>query len=164
MEGQPCIAALLLENLNGKPESHDKKGMTIVADIMTRELVCIDMDTPLGEAMEVCSNKRIRHLLILDDQEHLAGVVTDRDIRYFISPRVGTISENHADRETLKRPVHLVMMREAIVTDSNTPLSEAADLMLRNRVGCLPVVDQEFHVVGLISSTDLIRYIAEGHA
>jgi acetoin utilization protein AcuB len=138
--------------------------MAIVADVMTRDLVAIEMDTPLGEAMKLCSERKIRHLLILDEQKHLAGVVTDRDLQHFISPRVGTISENSADRETLKRPVHLIMMREAVVIDPESPLSEAAGLMLNNRVGCLPVVDPEFHVVGLITSTDLIRFIAEGRA
>jgi acetoin utilization protein AcuB len=140
----------------------DKNNMTIVADVMTRDIVTIEMDTPLGKAMEICSDKKIRHLLILDEQKHLVGVVTDRDLQHFISPRVGTISENSVDRETLKRPVHLIMAHEAVVTDPESPIAEAADLMLNNRVGCLPVVDSALCVVGLITSTDLIRFIAKG--
>jgi acetoin utilization protein AcuB len=137
--------------------------MSTVAEIMSRDLVCIIMDTPLGEAMEMCSDKRIRHLLILDDQKQLVGLVTDRDLRCLINPRVGTISENNSDRESLKRPVHLVMVREPVVACPENSLSEAAELMLANRVGCLPVVDEELHVVGIVTTTDLLRYVTQCH-
>jgi acetoin utilization protein AcuB len=121
------------------------------------------MDTPLGEAMEMCSDKRIRHLLIVDDQKQLVGLVTDRDLRCLISPRVGTISENNSDRESLRRPVHLAMVHEPVVASPEKSLSEAAELMLANRVGCLPVVDEELHVIGIVTTTDLMRYIAQSH-
>ncbi len=138
--------------------------MTIVAEVMTHEVVYISMDTLLGAAMNVCAEKRIRHLPVVDDHKLLVGLVTDRDLRYFISPRIGTISENHSDRESLRRPVHLIMAREIVTTSPEASLSDAAQVMLTNRVGCLPVVDPERHVIGIITTTDLIRYIAHGRA
>jgi CBS domain-containing protein len=99
----------------------------------------------------------------LDDQKQLVGLVTDRDLRCLINPRVGTISENNSDRESLKRPVHLVMVREPVVACPENSLSEAAELMLANRVGCLPVVDEELHVVGIVTTTDLLRYVTQCH-
>jgi len=134
--------------------------MSEIQELMTRDVVCADMDTPLGNAMELCSDKRIRHLPVLDDQKQLAGLVTDRDLRYYVSPRLGTISENRSDRESLERPLHLIMIRNVVVASVSSTLAEAAQLMLENRVGCLPVVDSDRHVVGIITTTDLIRYIA----
>lgn len=138
--------------------------MTDVKNLMNRDVVCADMDTPLGKAMDLCSEKRIRHLPVLDEHRQLVGLVTDRDLRYYVSPRLGTISENRSDRESLERPLHLIMVRNVVVASDDAALSEAAGLMLANRVGCLPIVDSDHHVVGILTTTDLIRHIAEGNA
>ena len=135
--------------------------MTTVAEIMTPNVYTSNMDTPIAQALEVCSQKGIRHLPIVDDLGELAGLVTDRDLRYYISPRIGTISENNADRESLKRPVHLIMIRNTITTTPQASLAEVAQLMLDHRVGCLVVIDPDRHVIGMITSSDLIRCIAQ---
>jgi CBS domain-containing protein len=135
--------------------------MTAVGNIMKREVVCAGLDFTLGQAIDLCEEKRIRHLPIVDENKQLAGLVTDRDLRYYVSPRVGTISENKSDRESLERPIHLIMVRKVVVVSAGTPLWEAAQLMLDNRVGCLPVINLGRHVVGILTTTDLIRHIAQ---
>lgn len=142
--------------------SADKGTMTTVDGIMSGEVVSIDMDTSIRNAVEVCEDKRIRHLPVVDDQKQLAGLVTDRDLRHFMSPRIGTLSENNADRENLKRPVHLIMVRNVVTASPGKSLAEAAELMLKHRVGCLPIVDADQHVVGILTKSDLIRHIAQG--
>jgi CBS domain-containing protein len=128
---------------------------------MKIDVVCAGMDVSLAKAIELCEDKRIRHLPIVDESRQLVGLVTDRDLRYYVSPRVGTISENRADRESLERPIHLIMIRKVVVASADTPLWEAAQLMLDNRVGCLPVINLGRQVVGILTTTDLIRYIAQ---
>jgi acetoin utilization protein AcuB len=135
--------------------------MITVSEIMTSNVYVSNMDIPIAEAIEVCSQKKIRHLPIVDDLGELAGLVTDRDLRYYISPRIGTISENNADRESLKRPLHLVMIRNIITAEPQTSIAEAAQSMIDHRVGCLPVIDPHRHVIGMITATDLIRCIAQ---
>jgi CBS domain-containing protein len=135
--------------------------MTVVGKIMKSDVVCADMDFTLGKAIELCEEKRIRHLPIKDERGQLAGLVTDRDLRYYVSPRLGSISENRADRESLERPIHLIMARKVVVASADTPLWEAAQLMLDNRVGCLPIINLARQIVGILTTTDLIRYIAQ---
>lgn len=135
--------------------------MATVDDLMTSEVVFIEMDTTIGDAIKVCEDKRIRHLPVVDDQKQLVGIVTDRDLRYSMSPRIGTISETSSDRESLKRPVHLIMGRRVATVVPGTALSDAAKLMLEHRAGCLPAVDAEGHVVGMLSTSDLIRHLAQ---
>ena len=144
------------------PITADKTDMDTVKNLMSNDVACINMDTFIGDAIQVCSDRRIRHLPVIDDQNQLVGLVTDRDLRYFTSPRIGSISENNSDRESLKRPVHLIMVRNVTTASPEIPLSEAAERMLAHRVGCLPVVDTERHVIGIITNSDLLRYIAQG--
>lgn len=138
--------------------------MITVDEVMTGEVTCIKMDTPISKAVEVCADNRIRHLPVVDDENQLAGLITDRDLRYFMSPRIGTISENNSDRESLRRPVHLIMVRSIVTASPGMALSEAAQLMLTHRLGCLPVIDPGRHVVGMVTTSDLIRHIAESPA
>lgn len=134
--------------------------MVTVGEVMTRTVVCIDLDTHIGDAMDLCSQNRIRHLPVLDERQGLAGLVTDRDLRYFISPRIGTISENSTDRQSLRRPVHLIMNREVVSAAPTAALPDAAKSMIDHRIGCLPVLDNDRHVVGIVTATDFLRYIA----
>jgi acetoin utilization protein AcuB len=157
-----CDAKIILKKRlsDDKDTMLNEKIMPGLDSIMAGNVFCIDMDTTVGRAIELCSEKRIRHLPVLDDNKVLVGVVTDRDLRYFISPRLGTLSENNSDRATLTRHVHQVMVRQVTCVGLDTTLPEAAQLMLTNSVGCLPVLDSERHVVGILTKTDLLRYIA----
>jgi CBS domain-containing protein len=164
----PCRLSLFKDEFKGgflqiRTDPADKHAMTAVENIMTREAICIDMDTALGEAMELCLQNRVRHLPVVDELKHLAGLVTDRDLRAAISPRLGTLSENNRDRETLGFRVHRIMARHVVSTSADATLAEAAQLMLTNRIGCLPVVDGERCVIGIITTSDLLRYLAENN-
>jgi CBS domain-containing protein len=138
----------------------DKNIMVAIESIMTREVICINMDITLGDAIELCSQNRIRHLPVLDEDKRLVGLVTDRDLRYSISPRIGTILENNSDRGTLSLHVHRMMKREVITASASAPLAEAAQLMLTHRIGCLPVLDSERQVIGILTTADLLRHLA----
>ena len=61
-----------------------------IENLMNTELICLSMDSPLGKAKELFEKHNIHHLLIIDDDGSLAGVVTDRDLYKHLSPTVGT--------------------------------------------------------------------------
>ena len=147
---------------NAIRESDGARRSSGIEKIMVRDVVSIHMDFTIAEAIACCSKMRIRHLPILNETGRLAGLVTDRDLRQVISPRLGTISENNSDRESAGRSVHLMMVRRVVTASPETPLAEAARLMLTNRVGCLPVIDKGRHVVGIVTTTDFLRHVAKG--
>lgn len=130
--------------------------------IMQQNVIRADMDATLGEAMTICFQHRIRHLPVLSSEGKLAGLVTDRDLRFYISHRLGTIMENTSDRETLHHHLHVIMLRRVITGRPEMAVTEAARLMLDNHVGCLPVVDEQHHVLGIVTTSDFLRLIADG--
>ncbi len=131
-----------------------------LSSIMKTEVVCIGMDESLKDALDACMARRIRHLPVVDDNRCLVGILTDRDIRYHLSPRLGTISENSSDRATLERRVHMIMARNVITGTPDTSLAAAAKTILRNRVGCLPVVSSDNSVVGIVTVSDFLILIS----
>ncbi len=143
-----------------EPVSGEEPQSALVSSIMAVKVISIGMDTTLGTAMNVCVENRIRHLPVLDDDEKLVGLLTDRDIRASISPRLGSLSENNADRESLRRHVHVTMIRDLITAYPEMPLAKAASLMLEHRIGCLPVIDKNRHLVGIVTTSDFLRLVA----
>ena len=83
------------------------------------------------------------HIPVVDDDNHLVGIVTNRDLRFEL---------NH------NRPIDEVMTSEHIVTtDTETDLFSAAQILQENKIEKLPVVDKENHLIGLITYKDITK-------
>ena len=146
----------------GKPAAVrliDPSAMTL-SSITQADIVSIGMDESLKSALEVCTDRRIRHLPVVDENGALVGILTDRDIRYYLSPRLGTISENNSDRATLERRVHTAMVRNVVTGTPDMSLGAAAKKLLQDRVGCLPVVDDDHRIVGVVTTSDFLLLLA----
>lgn len=139
----------------------EERGPIRLKSIMKTDVVRAEMDTTLGEAMTICFQHRIRHLPVLDSSGQLAGLVTDRDLRFYISHRLGTIMENKSDRETLHHHLHVIMVRRVITGRPEMTVAQAARQMLDNHVGCLPVADADNHLVGIVTASDFLYLISE---
>ena len=128
--------------------------------IMRTPVVSIGMDASLKDALDLCTDQGIRHLPVVDEEGAFVGVLTDRDIRYHISPRLGTISENSSDRATLNRRVHTVMVRNALTGSPDMSIGTAAKIFLHNHIGCLPVLDGDRRLVGMVTKGDFLALLA----
>jgi acetoin utilization protein AcuB len=127
----------------------------LVEEIMTREVTHLTPDQTLSEALEIARSKRIRHLPVLAGGR-LVGLLSDRDIRD-ASP--STLGEGLLDT-ALNTPVEQLMVREVITCHPLDFVEDAAALLHRHRIGCLPVVT-EGHVVGIISESDILHTLVE---
>ena len=102
----------------------------------------------------------IRHLPVVEDGI-LVGIVSHRDL---LAAALSSVLESSAEDEALLRAIVVadVMTRDPYAVRIDTSLGDAAALLLKRRVGCLPVVDDERRLIGLISETDLLRAAYEG--
>ena len=128
--------------------------------IMQEDVVRADMDSTLGDAITLCFQHRIRHLPVVNNGK-LVGIVTDRDLRFYVSHRLGTIMENNSDRETLHHHLHVIMVRRLVSGRPGMTIAEGARLMIDHHVGCLPVVDAGNHLLGIVTANDFLRLIAD---
>lgn len=131
-----------------------------VRDVMSRNVVTVGPADSLRDAVARMSHARVRHLPVVDASARLIGIVTDRDLRHrLFTPEVfrevGQVSV-----ETLLSaiPVKDIMSAPVVVVGPDVPLADAARTMLEDKVGSLPVVDNE-RVVGILTETDLLRRI-----
>jgi acetoin utilization protein AcuB len=134
----------------------------LVRDWMAHELVTITLGTTLPEATRLMKDYHIRHLPVMDG-EKLVGIVTWGDIREASASDSTTLSiyELNALLDTLY--ASFFMTRQPITIGPDAEVAEAAQTMLENKIGCLPVVS-EGRLVGLITESDIIRVVMLGEA
>lgn len=130
-----------------------------VSEIMRTVLVTVTMDHTVGQAREIMQMKKIRHLLVMDGSD-LVGIITDRNVRSHLSPRVDTPVEGKSDIATLDAKLHQIMTRELITVTPDTPIAEAANLIIEHKIGCLPVIDRDGFTTGIITDADFLRFLA----
>jgi CBS domain-containing protein len=130
-----------------------------VRDLMQSDVVTVDAEAHLDVAEELMRMDRIRHLPVLS-AGRLVGVVTQRDLfRAAVSSALGATPM--AEQRWLARiPVRQVMAAEVFSAHPDAEVRYAVELMLRQRIGCLPVVEDD-ELVGLLGESDCLRYLAE---
>ena len=95
----------------------------------------------LKDADELMQRYKISGLPVIEDDMTLVGIITNRDIRY---------------QTDMNQLVEDVMTKENLITsDINTDLNKAKTILLKNRVEKLPIVDNEFKLIGLITIKDI---------
>lgn len=134
-----------------------------VEDVMSRELFTLGRNDTLSVADDLMKQKRIRHIPVLDADGALAGIVTQRDLfRGILLRSLGYGSR--AEEKLLESLVVKDAMHDDVVTTTpDTPLADAARVMLDKKIGCLPVIEDN-RLVGLISEADFVERFASDSA
>jgi acetoin utilization protein AcuB len=131
-----------------------------VGSIMTARVVTVEMDDRLEIVKEIFDTMSFHHLLVVDENKRLSGVVSDRDLLRAISPYVGSAAETARDLATLNKRVHQIMTRHPLTLRPQATVAEAVSLLLAHRISCIPIVDEESKPVGIVSWRDLLRALA----
>ena len=132
-----------------------------VESIMTTRVATVGMDDTLEVVKEIFDNAHFNHLLVIDDDKTLVGVISDRDLLLSISPYLGSLGENTRDRNTLNKKSHQVMSRDPITIRKDASIADAAQCILAITGSCLPVVDSEKKIAGILSWKDILAALLE---
>jgi CBS domain-containing protein len=134
--------------------------MTTASEIMTEDVTTIDADASLADALQLLAEIEVRHLPVLDDGE-LVGMLSDRDVRS-LGLHVTDLESLDQLRTRTNAPVSDVMSGGVISIGPATEVSEIIDLMLEEKVGAVPVVDEEStELVGMVSYVDVLRALRD---
>ncbi|MDH5564915.1 MAG: CBS domain-containing protein [Nitrospirota bacterium] len=127
-----------------------------VGAIMTSRVVTIEMDDSLQVIQEVFRKVKFHHLVVVDEGK-IVGIISDRDFFKAISPFVNTISETNRDRATLEKRAHQIMSRNPHTVLKTCLIEHAALMMLKRGVSCLPVINADGMVEGILTWKDLFK-------
>jgi len=131
----------------------------LVRDVMTRDVVTLGPNDKLLVADDLMRLGRIRHLPVVDEAGALVGIVSQRDL--FHSGLIKALGYGtHAQRQALDMVVVKEAMRSQVMTtELETPLRDAAKVMLDRKIGCLVVLDQG-RIAGILTESDFVKLVA----
>jgi CBS domain-containing membrane protein len=128
----------------------------LVRDLMTEKVFTLRPSNNLATLYDLMDSKHVRHVPIVDSEGELVGLVTHVDLSRSAlgSPEELPLS---AERDALRRrKIRDMMATEPDTIEPDAPLTEAAEMLLENKMGCLPVVEG-LHLVGIITEADFVR-------
>jgi acetoin utilization protein AcuB len=130
----------------------------LVRDWMTNSVISVVPDTAISSAHQTMKEHGIRRVPVLEDDK-LVGIVTIGDIREASPSDATTLSIWELNYLWAQLIVEKIMTRNVLVVHPDTPILDAAELMLDQKVSGLPVIDAQNHLVGMITESDIFRML-----
>jgi len=125
-----------------------------VVDVMTKDPLTATPNETIGQADELMNANKIRQLPVVQARE-LVGIVTDRDIRSFLS---GSLLDSPEAREkALNTKIGEIMTTDPVTVSPEDDLQEAVELLIEEKFGGIPVVEQSEGLVGIVTYVDVLR-------
>ena len=109
---------------------------------MIYDPITITKEQTVGDALQLMHDNKIGGIPVIDAHNTLIGIVTNRDLRF---------------QRDMSRRIEEVMTKENIITTHSTELEKASEILLRNKIEKLPVVDDHGKLIGLITYKDITK-------
>ena len=119
-----------------------------VKEIMTRDAISITPKYSIRESVDLMTENGIGSLPIVDKEDKLVGIVTERDFALALAGSLTT--ETVGD----------IMIKDVITTTPGTPIESCSKIMVRNNLRRIPVVE-EGKLIGIVTSTDILRFFGD---
>lgn len=132
-----------------------------VQNRMSSPAVTVSPDTPFQEALRLMREHKFRRLPVVNAEKKLVGIVSERDLLHAAPSPATSLSVWEMNYLLSKLKVEQLMVGRVVTVAPSTPLEEAAQLMVENKIGGLPVVDAGRHVLGVITETDIFKAFVE---
>lgn len=130
--------------------SGKRKRAVIAEQIMSGSVVSIDPQSSLAEARKVVGQRRFRHVPVVTPGGRICGIVSDRDL-------FALVSRDDAQEVLEAKVVADIMTRRVLTATADTNIREIARVLFEERIGCMPIVNQEDQVIGIITRSDILR-------
>jgi len=122
----------------------------LVNHYMTASPVTISMSEDYSTAFDIMQTRDLHHLPVVNDNGDVVGIVTRRDLQ------LGARFFHEAPTE-----ISEVMHAPVVTIAADANLAAAAERMVADRIGCLPVVDGNHKLTGMLTETDLFRALQD---
>lgn len=132
-----------------------------VDEIMTEDVTTVEETASIGDALQLLEELDIRHLPVVRGGE-IIGMLSDRDLRSIGLSLVSDLESLDQVRARMEPTVSTLMQGGVVSVDRSAELSEVIDLMLEERVGAVPVVEEDSaDLVGIVSYVDVLRALRD---
>src|SRR5689334_447937 len=133
-----------------------------VGEFMTRPVVTVFPETPIGDAHRIMKEKAIRRLPVTE-RGKLVGIITIGDIREAEPSDATSLSIWEINTLWARLTVKDVMTKKVITLGEEDSIIDAARLMLEHKIGGIPAVVAQDRPIGILTESDIFRMLIQVH-
>ncbi|MGL4648762.1 MAG: CBS domain-containing protein [Caldilineaceae bacterium] len=133
----------------------------LVRDRMSSPAVTVTAETPFQDALSLMRDRKFRRLPVVNEHGRLVGIVSERDLLHAAPSPATSLSVWEVNYLLWKLKIADVMTEDVVTVSPETPIEDAAQLMISRKIGGLPVVDAHGGLMGLITETDIFSAFTE---
>ena len=126
-----------------------------VKNRMTKNPICIGVNNKISEVVDIMNEKKLHRIPVVNGKK-LVGLVTEGMISKNGATKATSLSIYELNYLLSKTTVDAIMIRDVITIHEDSFLEDAALLMYKHDIGCLPVVNDDKEVVGILTSNDVL--------
>lgn len=127
-----------------------------VKDFMTKEVITTEPDAKISQIIDLMKIKNIHRLPVIDANGKLVGIITEGMISGADNSAT-SLSIYELNYLLSKTNVETLMIKKVIAIEEDRLMEEAAQMMLENDIGCLPVVNRFGQVTGILTQNDIFK-------
>lgn len=131
--------------------------MLYVGELMTSKVFTLLRNDSLSDVRTLMDLARIRHIPVTDSDKHFLGLVTHRDLLAYAVSHLADIKREERNEIESAILIGDIMRTDVLTTTADTPLADAAQTLYRNKYGCLPVLDDQNVLIGIVTEADFLR-------
>jgi acetoin utilization protein AcuB len=135
----------------------------LVKEFMTSPAVTIASTMGIQAALKVMQEGKFRRLPVVDEHEKLVGIVSERDLLHASPSQATSLSIWELNYLLSKVQIKDIMSKNVLATIPGAALESAAGVMLDNKIGGLPVLDEQRRVIGIITESDIFKAFLGRH-
>ncbi|MDP5141388.1 CBS domain-containing protein [Rheinheimera baltica] len=137
--------------------------MTIrtVAELMTVDPLCVTRDASLKDAHDLMRSKNVRHIPVIDEKGELVGMLTQKIMIAKVMGLMAQFGATALERKEKQQLITDLMATDFAAVTPDQSLKDVAGFFVTNRHGCMPVVDENNKLMGILTSSDFVRLAAE---
>ena len=128
-----------------------------VRDLMTDHVFTLGPLDDLESLYELLDAHHVRHVPVVDRDGDLVGLVTQRDLARHALGAQEDLPLSMQQEILRRRRVREIMATEVDTVEPDESLKTAAEMLIENKIGCLPVLEGE-HLVGILTESDFVRH------
>jgi len=140
--------------------SEEELRVPLVRDLMTTDLFTLCQDDNLKTLEDMMKWRAIRHIPVVDGENHVVGLVTHRDLLKYSISGFANVAEEEKEALNKSIPVSSIMKTNIQTISPDLSLQEAAKMMLKYKFGCLPITEND-RLVGIITEADFMKFFVE---
>jgi acetoin utilization protein AcuB len=135
--------------------------MMSLAAIMTKKVRATTEDATLASLRTLFVDAKFQHVPVINGMHQLVGIVSVKDYFKALSPVMDSASEHTIELYIQSRKVRQVMSSPVISVSQDLGILQAAALLVEKNISCLPVVDAQQRLIGIVSWKDIMRRIVQ---